>query len=213
MTKNITVSVSDMLASKMETLPEINWSEVCRQSISKYIEKRSVEKGELLKELEEFWKTRMLPDKESIKKAEIERFTKRWGPPEVISERAQAPYVQLRRIQTVQSEDTVFGTFKVFNDVLLNCTPIADEKRTKLLEFHVEKWKRDLIKQAVVDYFKAKGFKVGECKLIPALIETYVFDGNKGAAKEFMGMASKDVWGLFAFDSKDIVFLAYREEK
>lgn len=214
MTKNVTISVSDELAKKMDAMPEINWSEVCRQAISKYINKRSEEKGELLKGLEDFLKTKPPEGEESVKKAEIERFTRRWGTPEIISLRTQPPHVQLRKIQTVKIGDTPLATLKIFNDVLLTCTPIVDPKRTKLSEFDAEIWQTvKLIEefQPIVDYFKLKGFTVGECKLIPSLIEVYLADGDKELAKEFMALA--DFYGLFAFDNKDIVFIAYREVK
>jgi len=51
--KNLTISISDELAEKIDMMPEINWSEVCRQAISKYIDEKKIkEKGEPVKELE-----------------------------------------------------------------------------------------------------------------------------------------------------------------
>jgi len=38
--KDLTISISDELAEKMDMMPEINWSEVCRQAIIKYIDER-----------------------------------------------------------------------------------------------------------------------------------------------------------------------------
>lgn len=38
--KNVTVSITEELAKELEGLPEVNWSEVCRQAIKKYIESR-----------------------------------------------------------------------------------------------------------------------------------------------------------------------------
>lgn len=40
MTKNITLSLSDDVASEMETMPEVNWSSVARTCIMQYIEMR-----------------------------------------------------------------------------------------------------------------------------------------------------------------------------
>jgi len=40
MTKNITLSVSDDVASQMEAMPEVNWSSVARTCIMQYIEVR-----------------------------------------------------------------------------------------------------------------------------------------------------------------------------
>jgi len=37
---NVTISVSDELKAEMDTLSEVNWSEVCRKAISRYIAQR-----------------------------------------------------------------------------------------------------------------------------------------------------------------------------
>jgi hypothetical protein len=37
---NLTISVSEELKQDMDTLPEVNWSEICRNSISQYIAQR-----------------------------------------------------------------------------------------------------------------------------------------------------------------------------
>lgn len=37
---NVTISVSDQLKSEMDMFPEVNWSDVCRKAISRYIEER-----------------------------------------------------------------------------------------------------------------------------------------------------------------------------
>jgi hypothetical protein len=41
MTRNITISVSDDLGQRMKAFPDANWSEICRQSIKDYIDKRA----------------------------------------------------------------------------------------------------------------------------------------------------------------------------
>lgn len=38
MAKNITISIPDELSEKMGAFPEVNWSEICRQSIDKYVD-------------------------------------------------------------------------------------------------------------------------------------------------------------------------------
>lgn len=194
-----------------------NRSEALRASMRLLIDKLNEGKveGKLLRGLEEFLTTRLPKpeDKESVKKAEVERFTRKWGTPAIMSLRTQPPYVQLKTIETVKSEDAEI-TLKILNDVLLNCTPIVDEKRTKLSEFDAEKWKNVAFGKLsyIVDYFKSKGFTVGECRLDSpySLIWTYVTDGDKEAAKEFY---DRSIHGLFAFDNEDIVFIAYREVK
>lgn len=39
-TKNLTISLPDELAKEMDKLPEVNWSELCRQCIHEYIQRR-----------------------------------------------------------------------------------------------------------------------------------------------------------------------------
>jgi len=41
MGKNVTIYLPDEVAQKMETLPEVNWSEICRKAITDYIEART----------------------------------------------------------------------------------------------------------------------------------------------------------------------------
>ena len=45
MPKNVTVYMPDDVAAKMATLPEVNWSEICRQAITSYIEARAPSAG------------------------------------------------------------------------------------------------------------------------------------------------------------------------
>jgi len=213
--KNITLAISDELIEKMDTMPEINWSEVCRQAISKYIdERKSKEKGELIKELEIYLSPKLTEpeEKERIKKAEIERFSKKWGEPEIISLRAQLPYVELRKIQPVKIGETTLATLKILNAVLLQTTPIPKFGSDILSEFDTEKWENVAFGKLsyIVDYFKTKGFTVGECRLFFADIAEYVTNGDKERAKE---LYDKSIQGLFAFDKEDIVFITYREIK
>lgn len=37
---NVTISVSDELKDRMDTLSEVNWSEICRKAIARYIDER-----------------------------------------------------------------------------------------------------------------------------------------------------------------------------
>lgn len=210
MPKNITVSISDELIRKMDAMSEVNWSEVCRQAISKYIDERGKTEGELLKGLTDYLKGKLLkPDeKEYIKKREIERFTKKWGEPEIISLRAHPPYVQLRKIQPIKSGDTTIATLKIFNDVILKTTLIPSYT---LLEFDAEKWGNKL--RHIVDYFKSNGFTVGEHPYTLSFMEMqiYVTDGNREAAMKFYDKGKGTIHGLFAFNKEDIVFILYQK--
>lgn len=68
MTRNITLSISDDVASQMDTMPEVNWSSVARQSIIQYIEvRKNPDISELLEKLqqqkgEEYMKGRIRAD-------------------------------------------------------------------------------------------------------------------------------------------------------
>jgi hypothetical protein len=210
--KNITLSISDELAEKMDTMPEINWSEVCRQAISKYIdERKSKEKGELIKELEIYLSPKLTEseEKEGIKRAEIERFTKKWGEPEILSEQyLQKPHIRLRKIQDIKMGDTILATLKIYNDVLMTTTNITP---SRLLEFDAERWKN--VAQGkldyIVDYFKSKGFTVGECgELTHVQLTELVTNGDKDRATAIIDQG----YGLFALDKEDLVFLAYRSK-
>jgi hypothetical protein len=41
MGKNVTIYLPDEVAQKMDQLPEVNWSEICRKAISDYIDTRT----------------------------------------------------------------------------------------------------------------------------------------------------------------------------
>ena len=214
--KNLTISISDELAKEMDTMPEINWSEVCRQAISKYIdEKKFKEKGELITGLEEYLKAKLSTPEavETLRKIETERFTRKWGEPEIVKTEnafiAQSPYIRLRKIQPIKIGNTILTTLKIFNDIVWKANITPD----RLLEFDTKKWKN--IAQGnldhIVDYFKSKGFTVGEYqRLTPYMVADFVTDGDVKAAEE---ISTEFVPGLFALDKEDIVFIAYRKTK
>jgi len=43
LTKNLTISITDELERRMEKMPEVNWSEICRQAIDNYIKDRKMQ--------------------------------------------------------------------------------------------------------------------------------------------------------------------------
>ncbi|MFP3985762.1 MAG: hypothetical protein ACLFU9_07365, partial [Candidatus Bathyarchaeia archaeon] len=82
---NVTISTSDDLDKRMKAIPEVNWSEVCRQAIKEYVERRNQqEKGELVENLRNYLSTIPLKeeDKERLRDEETRRFSQRWGPPQ-----------------------------------------------------------------------------------------------------------------------------------
>lgn len=212
MPKNVTISISDELAEKMAKMPEINWSEVGRQTITKFIEEREPkEKGDLITDLEEYMKAKSANSEaeEAIRNVEIKRFTRKWGEPEIISFHTQTPYIRLKKTQDIKIEDTNIVSLKIFNDVLLRTTHI-NSSDSLWREFDAEKWK--LIAKEnlghIVEYFKSKDYIVGEYEgLSPVQLAEYVTDSDRKAGD---AISRKGATGLFALDNEDLVFIAYR---
>jgi len=52
MGKNVTIYLPDDVAEKIESFPEVNWSEVCRRAVLEYIQIRSqVDLGPIIERL------------------------------------------------------------------------------------------------------------------------------------------------------------------
>lgn len=199
-----------------------NRSEALRASMRLLIDKLNEGKveGELLRGLEEFLTTRLPKpeDKESVKKAEVERFKRKWGEPEILETEpaiTTPPYVSLRRTQTFRISDRSSLTLKIFNAIVWKAIIAPDNLAPRnLLEFDPEIWKHIASGKLeyIVGYLKSKGFTVGEYHqdLTPHMLKDFVTDGNFKVAEE-MSRASKV--GLFGVDGEDLVFIAYREVK
>lgn len=214
--RNITVSISDELAREMDAKPEINWSEVCRQCISKYVGKRNEEKGELLKGLEEFLKTKLPKpeEKESVRNAEVERFTKKWGTPNYkTNEDVEPPYVSLEKTQKVNLGNQTVAELKISNArVLAKGTRERVEKGFG--KYDINLYNKNL--EPLVEYFKSKGFTIAEENLLQTqvmhhVLKTYGSEGRERARE--LGIKGYQYFGLFAADKDDYVFIAYREVK
>jgi len=206
--KNVTISISDDLATKMDAMPEINWSEVCRQAVSRYIEeKEPKQKGELIEGLENYLsgKLPLTEDKERIRKEEIERFRKKWGNPDSISndEEKSHNYVTLLKTQRINLGNT---------SVELE---IGNSRVQKgFSKYDLNLYSKNL--EPVIEYLKSKGFTIAEDNLLQSGVMHYVLKtyGSKGR-EEWRELASKgyQYFGLFATDKEDCVFIAYREVK
>ena len=203
MPKNLTISIPDELAKKMEEFSEVNWSEVARKAFQKYIEHRTSEKGELLKGLEEFLRTKKA-EREPIRKAEIERFTKKWGKPDKIypddSPGARPPYVSLQKAYRVKYDDTE-ATIKILNGVLWS--------KYSSMSYNPEDWKRV---NPIVDYFKSRGFKIVVIPFLQDAIAFFVTGGDKRKASDLQHLG-REYYGLFAYDDEDEILIDYKEVK
>lgn len=208
MPKNITISISDELAKKMDAMPEINWSEVCRQSISRYVEEKGTEeRGELLKALDDhISKTPPTSeDKQKIRKEEIERFTKKWGTPDSTHDLSVlAPYIGISKKHTVKSGDEQIAELYIENRT-------KDAVHFTLKDFNPELYNEKI--KAIADYLKSVGFDCGETHLeSESAVTSWVTHSNKNFARDRLDKGH-NFYGIFAQDKDDYVFIAYREVK
>lgn len=221
MPKNVTVQVGDELVAKMEKLPDVNWSQVIRDSIEKYCNSRLTPpppKGELIEGLENYVSEK-LPTTEDIEKArkeEIERFTRKWGkedPRYTNYTKLTHPYVKLAKRHEVKYGDQTIARLYINNNRELAKGLI------KLDEKGSGKYDKELYPQEIaniVDYFKSKGFTVVEESFIQPQIMMFVLDTYGSKGRELArDLASKGYhyFGLFATDKEDEVFIAYREAR
>lgn len=223
MPKNITVSISDDLAIKMDTFKDVNWSEVCRMAISEYLEKKQPNNGEVVKNLERFLRLKLGnltdEDKIAIRNDEIKRFSKRWGEPDVVESYDFAyPYVKLSKNQPIRNTPI---KSKIFNQVAFAFYSMLSPE--KLVEFNAEKW-RDVAEGKVsllVDALKYNGFIVGElfngnegesnCGLTSAMLAELLSNDEMKTAEVIQREFA--FFGLFAVDKQDVIFITYRKEK
>lgn len=214
MPKNVTIYVPDELAKKMEELSEVNWSEVCRKAIAEYIKAREPKKGEIIKNLEEYLRAKNKTEeerRESLRRIEIDRFTKKWGEPDFIlpdkSPGAQPPYVGLNKTVRVEWAGS-WHELKVWNGTTsLRKDEKGEIKKTDLATIK-EKWK-ELIPLDVAEYFSSIGFNL-QLQVAPDWITIEVWTGLE---RDYIREVSerKDFVLLFASDGEDTVLLGYCE--
>jgi len=210
----VTLSVPDDLYAKIEEYKDhLNLSDIFRVAVSEEIGKLQG-KAEIIVNLHKYLMTRLSStEMNASREAEKDRFTRKWGEPETIKTEtafiAQPPYVQLRKIQPIKFGDKTLTTLKIFNDIPWKSVIHPSD----LLEFDAEKWKSIANGKLgyLVDYFKSKGFIVGEYqRLTPAMVADFVTDGDMKTAEE---IGTEFVPGLFALDKEDMVFIGYRKAK
>ncbi len=229
MPKNITVSISDEIAGKMDKLKDVNWSEVCRMAISEYIEAKQLHYGEVVKDLERFMRLKLdtltYEDRTAFCDEEIARFVRKWGKPDTIQyddrPGLKTAYVILRKRQDIKIGGRTLITARIRNDC---APPTYNEflKPTDMVEFKPDKWKdfADGHIDLIVDYFRSRGYSVVEYQgtWIMPYVE-YIADGNVDLATKEFSMMEKDSTSstgysiLLALDREDIIFLSHRKTR
>jgi len=186
---------------------------------------------EILTELEEHKQKRKIVEAdaclqtkstfETDRKGEIDRFTKKWGEPDILEPFDEVgPYIRLVKTVPVTLDDTTIRS-KIFNSIPpMALIPISAES---LVDFDPEKWRN--IGQGklnlIVDLFKSNGFRVGEYFIqtasetdnritLPMIAELLTEEEIKLLKAIQLGF---NFIGLFALDKDDLVFITYRIEK
>lgn len=225
----VTLSVPDDLYKKLEEHKDrLNYSDIFRRAVSEEIEKIE-EKGEIIKDLERFMRSKLdqlsYKDRIALCDVEIERFTRKWGKPDVIQYNDRPglnmAYVILRKRQDIKIGGKTLITAIIRNDY---APPSYNEslKPTDIVDFKPYKWRdfADEHMDLIVDYFKSKGYTVGEYQgtwIMP--IAECITDGNADLATEEIAKMDRDSTSrtgysiLLALDKEDIVFLSNRKTR
>jgi predicted transcriptional regulator len=216
----VTLSVPDELYEKLEKYKErLNYSDIFRRAVSEEME-RIEEKGELIEGLENYLSGRLptTEDKERVRKEEIVRFTKKWGPPDpypyTLKTEHASPYIELRKWQEIKHGDRTIARLYICND------PVLAKRVIELDEKGWGKYSKDIQElypkeiQDIAEYFKSRGFIVAEDELSQDLIILFVTGDNKQQARDLQDRGYH-YFGLFATDQdkRDWVFIGYREVK
>jgi hypothetical protein len=219
----VTLSVPDDLYARIDVhKDQLNLSEIFRVCVSEEIEKlEGKPNAEITMKLKDYLRAKS--PLEVARKAEIDRFTKKWGPPDIINP-DDANYVRIMKNQPITIGNITLE-LKIFNRLAspLGVRPFIQE------DFNLEKW--SFVAQGkldqVADFFKSVGFRVGEYYnadeskwgsggnygLVPALLEGLLAEEEAKKATEEIMQREFRYFGLFADDREDIVFIAYRKEK
>jgi len=209
----VTLSVPDDLYERIDALKDqLNLSEIFRVCVSQEIERIAGKpNAEITIKLKNY-----LQEKspfETTRKEEIERFTRKWGQPDIITpNETKQPYVALMKIQPITIGNTTF-VLKIINNLMFPRD--YDFRPFVRTDFNLEEWSREITGKLsdVVDFFKSAGFSVGENTIglaeAPAILEKIVTDDEIKAITNGINQGNYYVWGLFAYDKDDIILIAY----
>jgi len=216
MPKNVTISVPDDLAEKMEKMQDVNWSGVCREAIVDYIAARApAERSEIIERLEEYLKSKRKSEedrREPIRSMEISRFTRKWGKSDFVhpdvSPGAWHPYVFLGKTIRVK-HNSAESTLKIKNGLeSLRKNEKGEIIKTDLAVIK-EKWRDRTDVIDIAEYFNSVGFNLQLLDGAPQ----WLTENWTGLSRQYISDTSKYMSFelLFAFDKEDTVFLGYAE--
>ena len=215
MTTKITLSVPDDFYEKMDAYKErLNYSDVFRRAILVEIEKLT-EKGVIIKELEDYLNQgeENPNDKEKTRKEEISRFTKKWGTPHYIdpTDISEPPYVKLWKSQIVVSNRQYSLWIKNERNSAEKINLLSEEVTDKFIQDIPIFYGLGVLE--IAEYFKSKGFILGQKQLALNEVNEYITDGRLNDAKSMVQEKGCVFYGLFAADKDDVVFIADCEIK
>lgn len=206
---NVTVSVPDDMKERMDQL-STNWSEVARRCFEKELQDHGQpQRGEIVKELEKVTVPSISKKEAEVNasvEAEIARFEKRYGKPTTQFRVEEEPYVVLS--ENIDIRMAPNRTKKL----VVNNSKISKAYHWSAPD--ARKWDEDT--NSIIEAFNATHFQVGERQFIQSDIENYVYPNlttspRREAARNLA--SSHSVYGLFAYDDHDTIYIGYRKEK
>lgn len=215
MTTKITLSVPDDFYEKMDAYKKrLNYSDVFRRAILVEIEKLE-EKGHIIKELEDYLNQGQENpnDKEKTRKEEISRFTEKWGTPLYINTTniSEPPYVKLWKKQLVESNRHYLLWIKNERNSAEKLALLSEEVNDKFIQDIPIFYGLGVLE--IAEYFKTKGFILGQKQLVLNEVNEYITDGRLNDAKIMLQEKGYIYYGLFAADKDDVVLIADCEIK
>lgn len=200
----VTLSVPDDLYERIEALKDqLNLSEIFRVCVSQEIEKLAgTPNAEIVSKLKDY-----LQEKspfETTRTSEINRFTSRWGQPDIITPNEKnPPYVAVMKTQPITVGEKTLE-LRIFNNLMIP-HDIRPRLRTNV---DLEEWNNIVGGKIadVIDYFKSIGFGIGEGDISSG--ESAILEGLL-SDDEIQGISKGRhyVIGLFAYDKNDMVLI------
>jgi len=212
----VTLSVPDDFYKKLEQFKDrLNYSDVFRRAVSEEIKKLE-KRGEIIEGLESFIHGKLpnTDDKDKIRKKEVERFTKKWGTPDYITNTEEEPYyVSISKTVKIDVGDQTLAELEVSNSRVL-ASSVQERVRKGFGEYDLNLYDKNI--KPIVEYFKSKGFIIAEEQFLQQDIVHYILKsfGSQGRDRaRDLQVRGYTYYGLFAADKEDRVFIASREVK